>query len=530
MDYCKYHPLSGATWRCPACRVNLCDTCCNDGDERAGARCFLCDSALESLGSANTVQPFWRHLKQAFRFPLSMPALGLIIFLSVLTVIASAIPTLLLVSVPLYLFSVGAMLKYCFMCLESTALGKMTPPDVMESYQGGIQMLFELIILSVVFGFLIAMAFSYLGMLVGGLLLLITLGVYPAILIRYAYSHSMLDALNLFAAIRLVISIGLPYGLLIVFIFIMISSVGLLNRLSAEYLPFAYSFLETFIANYYLVVVFHLMGYMVFQYQDELGFAARIDDEEDEKKQRTEIDLLRINMDLLLKEGDYEKLVKLYHQAFKRYPAETTFYDRYFEMLLAASHGPLLQEFGSLYFEALVRQKRQDRLTLVLRQILQRVPDYLPESPSARLQLAQQLNEQGDCYLAARMLTGMPAEYPEFAQLRDAYKLFLELLKYVPELNEQADAWRESVERIKEKAKQLATPKGAAQGAAQGAAPGSAPASPVAPASPAPQPVAATSAKQGSSGFMNDIPKDLFAEMTFELLPMDQEEKNSPQE
>lgn len=77
MDYCKYHPLDGATYACRACNSHQCDKCVDD--EHNAAHCFVCGAVLESLGSANTVEPFWRRLKEAFKYPVNTNSMSLIV-------------------------------------------------------------------------------------------------------------------------------------------------------------------------------------------------------------------------------------------------------------------------------------------------------------------------------------------------------------------------------------------------------------------------------------------------------------------
>lgn len=74
MDYCKYHPLTAATYYCDACDTKTCDTCCDD--EKIKLRCFSCSKQLESLGAVNYARPFWRRLEESFRYPLKTQPLS----------------------------------------------------------------------------------------------------------------------------------------------------------------------------------------------------------------------------------------------------------------------------------------------------------------------------------------------------------------------------------------------------------------------------------------------------------------------
>ncbi len=452
MDYCKYHPLDGATYFCRQCNIHQCDRCVNDEkNKRHTLHCFVCDAVVESLGSANTVTPFWRRLKEAFKYPLNSSAMSLIVITSIMSVVAVLMPFLFVISIVMYLFAAGAMLKYSFTCLERTAMGEMKAPDVMEAYQGGIKLLLQLILITIVMSVFAGLAAYYVGVTLGGILGVIAVVSFPAVLIRFAQTESMFEALNPLAAIALMAAIGLPYGLLIVFMLIMMTSVGVLHEWINTILPAGAFLVQSIISSYYMVVMFHLMGYMLFQYQQELGYSAR-SDEDDEQPERSDLERMTAKMDVLLKEGDYEQLVGLYYQAFKQFPNEANFFDRFFDLLYVCKKSALMADYGLTYLEFLLRKKRFDKLTATFKQIMLLVPDYLPDSPAMRVQLATFLRQQGDLKLAVKMLNGMHKLYPEFADLPAAYTLLAECLNDLPNMQTQAEKCRQMAMQLARRA------------------------------------------------------------------------------
>jgi len=446
MNHCKYHPLAGATYRCHHCTTFLCDKCVDDSQR--DRRCFCCATPLESLGSGNTVPPFWRRLPEAFRYPLNSSSLSLIIGMAVLALVVSLMPFLAYVTVILYLFAAGSVMKYSFTCLERTALGEMKAPDVMEAYAGGIKLLRQLIFMTVLLGGLVIAGGYYLGMAAGGFLLTLVVCAYPAMLIRFAITQSLLSALNPLGALSMITAIGLPYGLLMAFLLIMVSSVAVLQSIIGTAVPALSHLLQGIISNYYTVVMFHLMGYMLFQYQTQLGYSARIDDEDES---RPEIEQLNAKLDVMLKEGYYEQLVAGFYQAFKQFPQEASFYERYFDFLCACKKPALMKDFGGLYLQFWLTKKRFDKLTVAYKQILFVAPDFAPLEPALRVQLAQQLHYQGDNKLAIKLLNGMHRLYPEFSGLGDAYSLLAKALEQTPGMQAQSEKCLAWVEQFKRK-------------------------------------------------------------------------------
>jgi tetratricopeptide (TPR) repeat protein len=461
VDYCKYHPLAPATYLCHDCAIHQCDQCVDDDPKhRSGARCFLCGAVLESLGSGNTVEPFWRRLPEAFKYPVNSASMSLIVGMSIVSVLATLMPFLFILAIFLYLFAVGAVLKYSFTCLEHTAMGDMKAPDVMDAYHGGIKLLFQLVFITIIMLLVVGAAVKYIGLAMGGLLGVIAVVSYPAILISLAQTQSAVEAINPLRALALIGAIGLPYGLLIAFIMMMMTSVAVLNEWIGTYIPAVSYLLQTIVSNYYTIVVFHLMGYMLFQYQGKLGYSARIDDDENEQAQRTDTARYLAKIDVLLKEGEYEQMVDGYYRMFKQFPAESVFYDNYFELLYACKKSTLMADFAGLYLEFMFKKKRYDKITATFKKILLVTPDYIPGSPGLRLEIARLLTQQGDNKLAIKLVNGLHKQHPEFAGLVDAYQLMAGLLDEVPGMQAQAEKCRQLIEQIKRKnAEKLTAPK-----------------------------------------------------------------------
>ena len=459
MDYCKYHPLAAATYACHNCTIHQCDKCIDDDPKHRGhSRCFLCGGVLESLGEGNAVEPFWRRLKEAFQYPVNSSAMTLIIGTAVLSLLATLMPFLLLLAALMGLFATGAMLKYSFTCLERTAMGEMKAPDMMEAYEGGIKLLFQLIFITLIMLVVVGAAAHYLGMAVAGLLGVVAVVSYPAILIRLAQTQSALSALNPLAALAIISAIGLPYGLLIAFIIMMMTSVAVLNEWIGTLIPAASYFLQAVVSNYYTVVIFHLMGYMLFQYQERLGYSARIEDDDDEESQslRSDAERYQAQIEVLLKEGEYEQMVDLYYRMFKQFPNDNQFYDKYFELLYACKKSVLMADFAGLYLDFTLRKKRYDKLTAIFKQILLVAPDYIPSTADMRLQLAKLLVQQGDNKLALKLLNGLHKQYPDSPVLVDAYQLMAGLLEEIPGMQAQAGKCRQLIEQFKRRAAEKA--------------------------------------------------------------------------
>ena len=76
--------------------------------------------------------------------------------------------------------------------------------------------------------------------------------------------------------------IGFPYFLVFLFLFLMITGMGTLEAFITPSSMLGYALMGPvfyFIEFYFMVAMFHLMGYMIYQYHEELGIEIDSDNE-----------------------------------------------------------------------------------------------------------------------------------------------------------------------------------------------------------------------------------------------------------
>ncbi|GAB1255621.1 tetratricopeptide repeat protein [Aurantivibrio plasticivorans] len=459
--FCQYHPSAAATFHCPHCDVSQCDHCIDEGEDGTKQSCFLCHKGVESLGAANHATPFWRRLQESFRYPLSSEAIAV--------VVGAAVLSSLLLYLPLgfiwYLMLTGAFLKYCFSALENTSQGLLVAPDISEAYGGGITLLLRMLVIPIVMAGMVGTTYRFLGPQMAGLVgFLLVLGL-PAILIIFGMTDSLNEALNPANIIKLVTSIGLPYGLILGFIMIMTASVASISGVVGDNLGPLSAVVQSAISNYYMLVMFHIMGYMIFQYQGELGFNAR-EDHGDFEEPRSPRDRLAANIDVELKEGNYNQVVALLDKALAQFPNDKEFQKNYFEFIFATNRLQVLGKVATRYLDFLSRGQEEHQLAMVYRRVLEVMPDFIPGSASARHRLAQNRLEKGEAMVAIKLLNGMHKAHPDYAQLPEAVGLMADALDLLPKKEAAAKQCRLlakqlAAQRKQQLAKPAAKPKGA---------------------------------------------------------------------
>lgn len=443
MEFCKYHPLETAVYSCDNCHVFQCEDCVNNSHVNH-CSCFICQKEVNQLDNSDNIIPFWRRLQESFHYPLHFDALLLIIGISVLTAIASFLPFSLIFN----LLLTSALFKYSFSCLERTSKGYLQPPDMNDAYGGGFGLIFQLIFMVIVIFAVIGATYTYIGPMLGsvvGILLIISI---PAIIINFAITENMLHALNPSSMMRLITSIGLPYGLILAFTMIMVASVSIISEFIGHDFSLVSLILQSAVSNYYMIVIFHIMGYMIYQFHSVLDFDTS-DNYQELKDNKSVLDITLANIDVALKEGKYDTVVDLYTEAIESYPQQDELKPQFFEFLIATQNTGKLDVFASKYYIFLMQSNRIDQVSLAYKKTLKVHSKFNPIEPEMRLKIAKICARSGDAKYVIRLLNGIHKAFPEYPDLIEALELMAEALETLPNMQKQAQSCRNFITKVK---------------------------------------------------------------------------------
>lgn len=450
MHYCKYHPTKSATYHCENCHMYVCDLCVDDNPATNTVKCLLCGNPVDSLGARYNAEPFWRRLQASFHYPLNTETSIFVIGIAILFTLASFFPFTVL----WYLLLIGAFMKYCFCCLEKTSTGLFKSPDITAAYGGGIILAVQLVLIVVFISAFLFLTNMWLGKgvatFIGGLIVFCI----PAMLINFALTESMLEALNPLKMLYLIAAIGFPYGVLLGLIVVMIGSVSFINELIGNSFSLLSITLRSIVSNYYTIVVFHLMGYMIFQYQGELGFIAR-EAKEQPKNEITKLKKVLSKIDINVKEGNYDDALLIFRKAIKDYPNNKEVYNRCFNFLLAIKNKKLIEDYAEVYFKFLKDTNREDQLTVAFKKIQHVHSEYMPKTAGGRLMLAYRFNENGDFCNAVKLLNNLNKVFPDFRGLDQYYQLLSDTLNNIPGMKEKADLYASEAKRHKQEKRKI---------------------------------------------------------------------------
>lgn len=442
MSQCKYHPLKAARYYCRHCQIHTCDLCCDEPpatSDDVSRRCFTCSQPITDLGAAHTVEPFWRRLDKIYRYGLSTNALFVIIVCSLLTLASLFNPWLLLIPTLL-------MTRYSFDCLEQTALGTLKAPSITNSFSGGIVLLIQLIAIVIIAVGMISLCGYYLGQDIAALAGLLIIFMLPAIFILLAINGSLSDAIHPSNIGQLIAATGATYIIMLLFVFVMIASVGLLSSLIGESHRAIQFFAQNLVANYYTVVVFHLMGYLVFQKQEALGFYAA--DSDLAREPRTDFEIEQARIEVLVKEGQYQHALEIYRDLLPKHSNNLGLWEKCLKLMCQAGKPEQVKRFADQIMPRLLVRDDEFYIAKVYRDILAKAPGYQPMRSHNAIRLAQVLFNLRDYQAVAKLLNQFHKKHPDKQETYTAYDLLANALDCIPGMEARAKSYRDFLLRL----------------------------------------------------------------------------------
>ncbi|MDG9667910.1 tetratricopeptide repeat protein [Hahella sp. CR1] len=422
--YCRYHPTHGANWQCLGCHVQLCGSCVPVKPGKGAATCPLCQQVMRysAEGSAAEVTPFWQRLNDFFAYPMARDPM-------ILVAICTLVPLALgkdLISLIIAIALFCAQVKYMYSVIETTSKGVLKPPELLSAFSGGgLLLVIQQTLIFIAFGALIVVS----GIWGGSFLMILAVAfsalVLPASIMLLAIEGNVVDALHPTRLIGFISSIGWPYFVLYGYLLLLFLGLGAAQDFVLSNFSQTLGFpLAGFISSYFMLVIFNMLGYLLFQYQHRLGLAP--DEALDAPPQNPEAlaqrndKLAMAEIDINLKEGRYEAAAGLLRNLYKRKPHDLVVLDRLYKLLLETNAWPELLKTSKPVLQMLADAGRIHELKLVLRGLYGHFPDYTINDETLLYNVAQSLYHSGDFRLTLKLLQGFNSRFPESAHAADA--------------------------------------------------------------------------------------------------------------
>jgi tetratricopeptide (TPR) repeat protein len=428
---CHYHPTRPAQWVCPNCEVNYCADCIDTrlvsqyGKKNVFHFCPACNINADRIAFEDTVIPFWNRLPQFFAYPFHLRPLGLIILLNIASLIFSK---LWLFGFWGSLFVTVFLFKYAFASLRNTANGSSSPPKidsnlVLEDFSIVIKQALILVVLAFAFVKITQMG----GMIIGGVFLCFAILFIPAMVIVLVGTESLLQSINPVLFVGMAYRIGWSYLLMYFFLILLGGAPSVIGRYLASYLPpTLYEFLTSVVESYYMIISYHLMGYVIYQYHEEIGYDVDFADEElpskEEPTEKDEADRLLSQVDRLIKEGKLDDAILLIKSETQGVISDLDLAERYYNLLKVREEYPDMLKHGKVYLDLLAKGNHREKLNEVYSECVSQDERFSP-SPTTLIKVAGSLNDFGKPEESIRAYNRFVKANPENPLVPKAYFL-----------------------------------------------------------------------------------------------------------
>lgn len=380
--------------------------------------------------SSTSFTPFWRRLPSFFTYPMQMGSILRIIGYSILGSFVVLIPPYF--AWVLYVILWVVFLKYAFVVMERTAKGRFDEPNGVQGGEDGdaaqvmrqYGLFFILGLITGVLGYLLGTTGFWIGTILMNILI-------PAGIMIIAVNRSLLQALNPAQVVYYIKTIGSPYLALCAFLFSLLSSSqwlqGFLYRHMDSWLAIPVLF---FVEFYFVLIIYHMMGYAVYQYHKELGVTAAVGFEEAEAKLSSGKggDPVLSKLGSLIANGQQDEAIELLRKELRTRWENNELHERYQKLLVAAGKQTEALNHAREFIVKLVNEKRLFQALDLSEQCLKVDPEFqLQDSYQVHdLALAARMNRRSE--LALNLMRRFDRRYPEHPHIPPVYLLSAQIL------------------------------------------------------------------------------------------------------
>jgi hypothetical protein len=390
---CSYHPTRAARFHCPRCEANFCPECIARrqtevyGTKRDFFFCPKCNVHAEILSVGSFITPFWNRLPKFFAYPLRPRPLLLILLFASLGIFMHQVPFLGLI--------VGVVsIKYSYAVLRNTVRGDLRPPALSYEVLGqDIGVAFKQVAIYAIIGGAVALVFGFMGVGIGLLSLFFGILLIPSMIIVLAISDSLINAVNPVAFVTVAYRIGWGYLLMYLFLALLYGApTALAEYFGSSLPPVLRYFLLLAASQYYTIISYNLMGYVILQYHEEIGYEVSADEFLDQAPvlQRESASSAQAKPDataailnqvsILMKEGRAEDAVVVMRDSMQGRTGDRVLAERYYNLLKITRHEEEMIRHGISYLDVLAAENDKAAACDVYRECLSRDPKFVPNA------------------------------------------------------------------------------------------------------------------------------------------------------
>jgi tetratricopeptide (TPR) repeat protein len=400
----------------------------------------MADQERFAADTGSTFTPFWRRLPSFFLYPMQMGSMLRIAGYSFLGGFAMVIPPLFggIVTVILWI----VFLKYAFVVMERTANGHFDEPggvhDREEGDAGQVMRQYGLfLILGLLVG-LFAVMFGKVGFGLGWLLVNM---VVPAGIMIIGIERSLGQALNPGQILFYIKTIGSPYLALCGFLFSLLTSSQWLQGFLYTHMDSWLALpLLNFVDFYFVLIIYHMMGYAIYQYHEPLGVYAAVGFEEAEARLSPgkAVDPVLSKLGTLIANGQQDEALDLLRGEIRTRWEDNELHERYQKLLVASGKQTEALTHAREFIVKLVNEKRLFQALDLCEQCLKVDPEFQLQDSYQVQDLAIAARMGGRSKLALDLMRRFDRRYPDHPHIPAVYLLSAQVLSEQYKMDKEA--------------------------------------------------------------------------------------------
>ncbi len=352
------------------------------------------------------IVPFWNRLGEIVRYPAHPASLTTIVVLAFCHLVGD-LPFGFIFD----LFVWVALYKYAFECLRATANGRMEPPEIALAIEDDLG--WDQIKLQFVFLAANVAALLWLGPIGAGIVAVVLAFALPGATMSLAMDENLLLALNPTTWIAVAGRLGWPYFAVAALYFLFNMSKRFAEAFVLPVLPPVLSEIAFyFLTQYVVVATFHLMGYLIWQYQDVVGYEP---EPPPQLLSRTKADPDQSLLDeaaALVGDGKPEAAAETLGHAIKGRGGSELMHTQYRKVLAQLGRRDELLKHGREWIETLLVQDNDKRAVTVASDCIDIDPAFELANPDHVARVAQKAVDIGATQVALKLVSTYIRTHP----------------------------------------------------------------------------------------------------------------------
>jgi len=368
-----------------------------------------------------SITPFWNRIPKFFLYGLHRNPLILAgVLFAIALIFGGPILNLVLIVVAI---------KYGTEALKRSMEGDFTPPNLSgEVISSNFGLALKLIFVFFIYIYGLTNVVGWLGMLLGLPIFIVGILLIPAVVISFVVSEEIIYSLNPLNWWHIAYQIGWPYLIMVVFLFfinvINTQFIGFIVHIFPRGLVFP---LFVGLNVYFTVVMFHLLGYVVLQYHEQLGgyTPSALDGNTEIKK----VDpYMTPALKKLLEEENVNGAINEMNSMIERNPQELELRRRLYVYLKMNGKNEALSDFAPIYFNRLAENNRYTDATTVYLETALRGYAFHPDHPGDYLPVMRELRRRLASKQAVQLAQGFHKRFPNDQHIPEVYLALAQIL------------------------------------------------------------------------------------------------------